>query len=202
MSTHGAAIRDLEVQIRDFVSHPPRQDRLLGDKPLWIILCSALDVLGDTQLAVESYLALPETDDIGTRYLLTYGVLQVLYVQQDAVRHLLDVFKLKHNTDPVLEAIREVRNKTTGHPASRPPLKSRHGEPSSHFLVRNSLQKSGYTLMTSYPEREPDFQYVDILELIVKQRAEVRTALEQIWAALNADDECSAASGAIPEIEP
>jgi hypothetical protein len=201
MSRHRTAIRDLEVQIREFVSHPPRQDRLLSDKPLWNILCSALDVLGDTQLAVESYLALPETDDTGTRYLLTYGILQVLFVQQDAVRHLLDVFELKYDTDPVLEAIREVRNKTTGHPASRPPRKSKHAEPSSHFLVRNSLRKGGYRLMTSYPERKPDFEDVDILELIVKQRAEVRTALEQIWAALNADDECSAASGTIPEIE-
>jgi hypothetical protein len=44
----------VSTEIRDFIFHPRRQDPRLQDKPLWTVLCSSLDILGDTELAIES----------------------------------------------------------------------------------------------------------------------------------------------------
>jgi hypothetical protein len=162
-SAEQIAIRDLETKIRDFISHPRRQDPLLQDKPLWNVLCSSLDILGDTELAIESYLALPEGDDVGTRYLLVYGILQVLYVQQDAIEDLVKSFGLAYKSDSALVEIRDARNKTTGHPTKRGNARtSKDGQQTSHFLARYSIRKSSYKLMTSFggpPKRIPGRRY-------------------------------------------
>ncbi len=91
------AIQEIEDKIRDFINHPRRQKPLLRDKPKWHILTSGLDVLGDTQLAIAAYLSAKPTKDAGTCYLLMYGVLQVLFVQQDAARN---IAKGKHSVNP------------------------------------------------------------------------------------------------------
>ena len=188
-SAEQIAIRELETEIRDFISHPRQQRPLLQDKAQWNVLCSSLDILGDTELAIESYLALPEGDDVGTRYLLVYGILQVLFVQQDAIEALVKSFGLPYQPDATLVEIREIRNKTTGHPTKRGNARaSKHRPQTSHFLARYSIRKSGYKLMTSFPDRQSQFDDVDILDLIIKQRAEVKKVLEQVWSALKAEE--------------
>jgi hypothetical protein len=179
------AISELEQQIRDFITHPRRQDPLLQDKPLWNVLCSALDILGDTELAIESYLAQPDPGDAGARYLLIYGILQVLYVQQDALKNMVKAFGLPYNVDPELEAIRKIRNKTTGHPTKEGDAKaSKDGQQMSHFLSRFSMGKTGYKLMTTYADGEAEFADVDIPALIAKQRIVVKRTLEQVFEKL------------------
>ena len=140
-------------------------------------------------MAVESYLALPESDDVGARYLTVYLVLQVLYVQQNAIKELTRAFSLSYNPDPALEAIREIRNKTTGHPTRRGDAQSsKVGRQSSHFLARYSIRKGGYKLMTTYADGRTEFQDVDILDLVAKQRAEIRSTLERVCEALKAKE--------------
>src|SRR4051794_28180115 len=89
-------IHELESEIRDFVNSPRKQAALFRCRATWGMLCSSLDVIGDTELALSAYLASteakPKDQDYlittGNLYLTLYGVLQVLFVQQDAVRHL------------------------------------------------------------------------------------------------------------------
>ena len=113
-------IRDLEIKIRDFINHYRNNHVLVQDLVKWNILCSSLDVVGDTELAIESYKGL-KTEDVGFNYLAVYGILQVLYVQQDAVLHIfqsLDISPKLVDSAILTDVmhVRGIRNKATGHP--------------------------------------------------------------------------------------
>lgn len=52
-----ASISDLESRIRDLINEPRTQYALLKKKDLWEQLCSSLDVMGDTELAIAAFTA-------------------------------------------------------------------------------------------------------------------------------------------------
>src|SRR5512135_3253506 len=90
-------IHELESEIRDIINSPRKQAALLRNHSTWGMLCSSLDVIGDTECALAAYLAGSNLEEVkrgdyliesGNLYLTLYGVLQVLFVQQDAVSHL------------------------------------------------------------------------------------------------------------------
>jgi hypothetical protein len=123
----------------------------------------------------DAYSATVSTDDAGPTYILVYGVLQALIVQQDAVRHLAEGLGLPFSPDPLLQEIREVRNSSVGHPTKR------RGDPRSHFISRISLSKKGFQLMTVYPDHGPaKFTWVDIAGLIASQRRQLAAVLWQV----------------------
>jgi hypothetical protein len=72
-------------EFRDLVNQPRLQQVLMKDLPRWGKLCSAMDVIEDTGMAIRSYSSGEDIRDKGKLYLETYGVLQALVVQQDAV---------------------------------------------------------------------------------------------------------------------
>jgi hypothetical protein len=82
----------------------------------------ATDALLDTELAASNYgrIVAAFATCAGAKLLACYGFLQVLYVQQDAVRTLSDAVGLKWhpNDDDRLKFIRDTRNRLSGHPAS------------------------------------------------------------------------------------
>jgi len=90
-------------QIRDLINKPRKQYLLLKNNRLWNQLCSSLDVVQDTDIAMEAYLrnAFPEGE--GEKYIRVYGILQVLVVQQDAARHLIASLRLPALTHTPLE---------------------------------------------------------------------------------------------------
>ena len=77
---------DLCDRIRDHVNQPRVHASLFADNTRFRQACSAMDMIGDTSQAVRAYAQLCTADvDKGTAYLVVFGALQVLYVQQDAV---------------------------------------------------------------------------------------------------------------------
>lgn len=84
---HMKTIEQLETEIRDFINNPRKQSLLLKDSTVWNKLCSALDVTGDTELAINAYISAINVNSDGEAYLIVYGILQVLLVQQDAVKY-------------------------------------------------------------------------------------------------------------------
>src|SRR6266496_2067880 len=81
-------IQNLLTFIRDFIQHPRRLDPLLKNKPAWNMLASAMDVISDTEWAIATFESL-DVSDKGMLYLVIYGLLQALYVQQDALENLV-----------------------------------------------------------------------------------------------------------------
>jgi hypothetical protein len=91
------SISELETEIRDFINRPRRQHELLADPASWNTLCSALDVIDDTELALEAYAKWERRSKDGEKYLLVYGALQVMEVQQDAVKYICETLGLPYS---------------------------------------------------------------------------------------------------------
>src|SRR5258708_2140824 len=81
-------ITGLEDSVRDFINTGRHQLKLLGATETWNQICSSLDVVGDTVLSIQDYLLSPYPQSDGLKYIYTYGILQSLFLQQDAVHHL------------------------------------------------------------------------------------------------------------------
>lgn len=109
------------------------------DEKSFHVLCAAMDILHDTTDAMGSYLALKSSEDkyTGIEYVYIYGILNVLEVQQDALRIVYEILthnNLNFNSIPELKKIRIMRNNIVGHP-----LKNKSGDLKGFGIVRNSL---------------------------------------------------------------
>ena len=177
-------LTDYERLIRDFIQHPRRMDPLIRDKRQWFQLTSAMDTIEDTEAAIGAYLKVQDPTDQAGCYLLIYGILQVLFVQQDAVRHLAEAFDIPLNFDQELHEIREIRNCTVGHPTAVKARRQGANLASSHYIVQMSVKKTRFQFMSAYEDGETKFQDVDIMEKVESQRAIVTKVLEEVWTIL------------------
>ena len=186
-------IHDLESQIRDFVNAPRTQTRLLKNNATWGMLCSSLDAIGDTELAVKAYLigekqsqeSEQDTETLrntGNLYHSLYGILQVLFVQQDAVEHLAKALGIDYAHDPVLRDVRELRNDVIGHPTNR------SGGKAFNSISRQSLSRSGCEFLTMFPDGTSTFKSIDVPDQIAAQRQAITTALTAILTKLKDDE--------------
>lgn len=125
---------------------------------------SPLYTIEDCQSVVDSYKELPDFDANNAGYLKIYGLLQALYVQQDALSNLNKVtfnIAIDYKTKQELLAIRNIRNKTIGHPSSS------GGE---YFTIfKTTLKKSGYTLMVHNKDDKTALLSINISKLISDQ---------------------------------
>jgi hypothetical protein len=178
-------IDELEQQIRDFINNPRKRHALLQDTAAWNMLCSCLDTVGDTELAISTYEQSSNPPTVGDTYLLAYGVLQALFIQQDAVENLCQALVIDYVPDKLLKEIRDIRNDSTGHPTKRGGGKGL----AYIFIGRASLTKEGFDLMTTYPDdRRPLFRHVSIKSLIKDQRDLVQKALTEVLRKLKEEE--------------
>lgn len=149
-----ADVQSLLCYIREFIQHPRRLDPLLKDKPGWNMLASAMDVVSDTEWAITSY-EHGDYADKGMLYLVLYGLLQAMYVQQDGLENLVRALggseQYKIESEPEAAFIRSIRHNAVGHPtkqgSTKPKKDGRAGEQISHAIVQHSLHKNGFTLL-------------------------------------------------------
>lgn len=59
----------------------------------WNILCTSMDNIGDTDLAIKHFIKVGIGQNDGEKYLRLYGLLQRVYLQQDAIRFLFQSIK-------------------------------------------------------------------------------------------------------------
>ncbi len=185
-STDWSEIRDIETTIRDFVTEARRQQKLIARRADWNMLVSSLDAIGDTELAIEAYIAHPEPTDHGLTYLLVYGILQTLFLQQDAVQHTIDSLQLQYDTRRDFREVRRIRNKTAGHMTKVDRPKSL--PQSSHRISRASMHGCYFQLLSSYADGRVEFSSVNIRELISTQRRAVKKILGRVVKALKEDE--------------
>jgi len=184
-------VSDLVQEIRNFINNTTwKQHALLQIPEAWNMLCSCLDVIEDTELAIEAYNQVNEPQNEGEKYLLVYGILQTLFVEQDAVRHLCEALRISYTPDPsseeVLKEIREIRNDSVGHPTKRCEGKKAKA---FNFISRASLSKYGFDLIITYPDgRSPSFRHVEIPPLIEKQQQILTQALSAVLEELKKEE--------------
>lgn len=134
-------ISQIEEQIRILVNDYPKREQIETASGGWGMLVSSLDIIGDTEQSFDSYESLSEPKTIGEKYLIIYGVLQSLFIQQDAVSNLYAALGISHTESPHLKVIREIRNHSSGHPTE---VKRKIvGTP---FRIFNHIQRFGLTI--------------------------------------------------------
>lgn len=173
------SVQAAERRIRDIVNDPRRRHGLLQNRQEWLRLCSAMDAIGDTQEAVRAYLDEPINKDEskGRSYINVYGILQVLYVQQDAAKTLASCLNLTLEWPEELEPIRETRNDSIGHPTGR-----------GNFISRISLSAEGFQLLVPVKKGTRAFRSVRIRAIVEKQIEVMGKFLDRAVEQLVADE--------------
>jgi len=162
----------------------------MADEFSWHQLCAAMDIIEDTESAVDAYVGHDFPTDTGEKYLRIYGILQGLFLQQDALVELVDAIRPVRSIRPKdlltdgLNRVRGARNQSIGHP-------TRHGRTapfSTHAIMQNSMRRDGFSLL-SYPKKNSKpFQDIPVLKLIEKQQAETVRILAEVVEDLRARD--------------
>ena len=186
MATANAAadVQGLLSSIREFIQHPRRLDPLIKDKPKWNMLASAMDVVSDAESTITSY-EQGVYSDKGTLYLVLFGLLQAMYIQQGALENLVQALggdnQYKIGDEPEAEFIRQVRHNTAGHPTkqggTKPKKDGRPGEQVSHAIVQHSLRKERFTLVRESNLTDTQFVHHGTAALISQNRALVLRVL-------------------------
>lgn len=153
-----AEIDSLSDSVREHINMHRYQSVLLDNSKTWNQICSSLDAIGDSLCAVESYGTEEFPENTGLKYIYTYGILQALFLMQDALRHLSEAFNIPYELTETLNEIRKARNASIGHPTKQDEKGKRH----YNFISRISMAKSGFDLLRSSGDREHRFTRVDI----------------------------------------
>jgi len=176
-------------EIRDLINEPWRHRTFMKNNSNYYKLCSALDVLRDSQHSINSYMQLKDfKGPFEGAYLYAYGILQSLYVQSDAILSLEESIQFPKTINkknyfkeqyPDLMRVRELRNKSIGHPTSR-------WNNSFHFINQSTLTKKGFGLLNFYSDKkEHDHEYLDIVKAISAQEKNIINFFDKIIDQLN-----------------
>jgi len=171
-------------EIRGFINKPRKQFNLIKNHKFWNQLCSSLDVIEDSDLAIDAYINSEFSKDDGEKYLRLYGVLQALFLQQDAVTNLCESLGLPNNlnANPKLREIRDIRNDSIGHPTKRGNYKS------YHFISRVSITKSKFQLISDYENNKTTFRDILVIDLIQEKRKYLSKILKKVIKVLEAEE--------------
>lgn len=164
---------------------------LLSDKPKWNQLCTSLYTIEDAQCAIDAYVSYDFPTDINGGYLYIYGLLQALYLQQDAANGLSKSLlnkSIKFQKDyPALYRVREIRNDATGHPTGR---NRKNGCKQSYVQISQvSMSKQGFSYAIYKDTNDFKFEEekVSLCKCIKEQNESILKILKEICALL--DDE-------------
>ncbi len=140
---------NLIEELRRSIEDPGLRKKHFGDdNDRWSKFCVAMDSLEDSDLAISDFLAGGLGSSDGERYLRLYGILQAVFIQQDAVRALWEIVMdegfPEMPVDSPWRTIREIRNHAAGHPIEV----RRHGITSRTFVTRMALEFGMLSLIT------------------------------------------------------
>ena len=186
---HPKVMDKLIRKIEGLVDRPRRRHGLLKNRPLWYQLWTSLYALEDTHLAVAAYSGEEFGTSHGARYLAVYGLLQALFLQQDAAQNLCQALGMPVTLDeyPRLKEIRETRTESIGHPTKRE--RGKKGQRTSyHSITRMSLRPEGFDLLSQYSDGRLESKKVSIPDLVTDQRHYVVDILERIVCKLEDEE--------------
>jgi hypothetical protein len=169
-------------RIREIVFEPRLKQILMRKSSFWSQLGIAMYTIEDTELAIESSeKEIKIKNDHGVLYLRTYGLLQALFLQQDAVRHLSEATDIPFDLSdyPGLKDIRDLRNDSIGHPTKRGGSK-----PSYHGIIRQSMSPDSFHILSIFADGNTKRREINFSEVVRNQRELIGSALDAIIKAL------------------
>ncbi|SIR08252.1 hypothetical protein SAMN05920897_1363 [Alkalispirochaeta americana] len=164
-------------KIYQYINTQRYQTKLLSDVDTWNQICSSLWVIGDTLLSLKDYDKSEFPDSDGLKYIFTYGLLQSLFIQQDAITHLAEAFDIDLGIQSEkLKQIREIRNAAIGHPTKM----QRKNKKFFNYISRISMSKYFFTIQVASKDTPDDFQNVDTKKIIISQLSEIKELVMKI----------------------
>lgn len=179
-----AQIKTAETSVRDFINTTRYQDDLLKNLDTWNQICSSLDTIGDTLCSIEDYLNGQYPESIGLKYIYTYGILQALFIQQDAMKNLSEAFDIKFDLSEQLTSIRNIRNASIGHPTKN----SVKGSVYFNYISRMTMSREGFTLMRSYQQGKTEFKDIDLISTLHEQLSDIHMSYDLLAKKLIEED--------------
>lgn len=171
------SVSDLEQEVRERINSPRLSLKLRGDSSKWNTVCAALDLISDTQIALDAYLNAPRVEELGIRYLYVYGAFQLLQSQQDAVTHLCNAAGLEEKAPGKVARICSLRSESVAH-ATRG---KKEGRNRVGFIQRISLSQHGFTLgIAAADPWQHKAETVNISELIAGQNQHIVQVLTSL----------------------
>lgn len=168
-------INQLTESVRNHINTHRYQVVLLENSDKWNQICSSLDVIGDSISAIEAYQAAEYPNNGGMKYIYTYGILQALFILQDAVSHLSEAFEILSQASQVLLDIRNMRNASIGHPTKQ----VHKGQRYYNYISRMTMTKSGFELLSHSRPSQFDVVKVNLDKAIFDQLNELSGSLRQ-----------------------
>ncbi|MGL5683220.1 MAG: hypothetical protein ACRDDZ_09270 [Marinifilaceae bacterium] len=166
-------------KIRSAINEPWKQHILIKDPNKWNMLCACMDVIEDTQLAINAFFLQNSFSPDNGAYLYLYGFLQALFMQQDGMSNLHKALfdqTIKWKDDyPDIYELRELRNDSIGHPTSR-------RDKSFHFISRNSITKDSFQIWSYGDEfaHKHRIQRINFMKIKETQEQVVSIVLKNI----------------------
>ncbi len=174
-----------EDSVRNYINTTRYQTDLLQNLDSWNQICSSLDIIGDTLYSIEDYLSSEYPESTGLKYIFTYGILQSLFIQQYAIKHLAEAFEVSFDFyEKLIKNIRAIRNASIGHPTKNIVKKTTY----YNFISRSTLSKYGFKLMRSSERNRTEFVDVDLLSIFTDQLNEIEKSCRLISSKLNEAD--------------
>jgi len=153
-------------KIHELIEEPRLKYQLTRNNINWNQLCSSLDVLRDSQRALVYYKKSNFPEDRGGQYFYICGLLQNIFLQQNAAQHMCLSFNINIDLKedyPILHYIKEIRNDTIGHPTNRQIKKIK----SFHYV--HNYSKKSFSYQTVYQDGRLVDKTVDITDVLSNQ---------------------------------
>lgn len=188
----------MERKIREIINYDGiggfRSKYFHNNRDDWHILCSSMDIIGDTTLAISNFIENGIGSTYGEKYLRLYGVLQAIFLQQDAIKFLYTTIKnscddknvLKKWDDCLLDSwkeIRKYRNLIAGHPVENTSYEK--GKTKRAMISRMTISHNGFQLLILDSGNSKEEFKIISLELIDKYLDEAKSILLEIEDFLN-----------------
>lgn len=146
-----------------------------------------MDSIEDICGVIDAFINREDSKDWESQLLAIYGVLQAMFVQQDATKSLADALGQSFTKDwknhQYLKHIRELRNRSIGHPSD---YKATKANPGGH-ISRPSISKFGMDLMI-VDGTNTKFHTVSIPDLVFNQCLELEKIINTIADSAIKDD--------------
>lgn len=155
---------DLIDRIRHHINKAKKQATLLHILSIWLQLTAALDTLEDSSCAVQYYCETDYPDTIKGKYLFTYGLLQAIFLQQDAISGINKALfgtTIDFKDYPAAFSARNLRNDVVGHPVSM-----RVGGSQFVYLAQISMTKYSFYYLKETADSATETIEVDVAAVI------------------------------------
>ncbi|KKP37306.1 hypothetical protein A2483_00030 [Candidatus Peregrinibacteria bacterium RIFOXYC2_FULL_33_13] len=179
-------ILKLACEIREHVNDPGNnvfKEKYFNNKTSeWNLLCCSMDTFQDTALALRYYETINlHWKKVGKNILIFYGILQAIFLQQDAVKNLHKIFlneKLEIHKMPNLNKIRNFRNKFTGHPLECKQDKTIYRS----IIAPMTLSNHKNIILGSWDDtnKKAGYETIDFKEIYKEYKQETKSILKKI----------------------